>query len=72
VHLGQGWAIIYVRGPSSVPRGVLGGSSTPLFSSIIFKIIKLDNVVDIKKKMRHLKITKVLENFGFWRTKRLI
>jgi hypothetical protein len=40
---------------------VLGGSSTPFFSSIIFKIIKLDYVVDISRnEIRHLKITKVL------------
>ncbi len=41
---------VLIEGPQTVvyPEGVLGGSCTPLFSSIIFKIIKLDNVVDTK------------------------
>jgi hypothetical protein len=41
--------IIHDSKSVAYPAGVLGGSSTPLFSCIIYKLIKLVNVVNIKK-----------------------
>ncbi len=45
-----------------IPRGMLGGLSTALFSCIIYKLIKLDNVVNIMK-LNYLQ--KVLEILAF-------